>query len=684
MRFLDYFYLLVFLCVGCSNHSGGGDQTTTPATPTETPESSECLTNHSYTSGVMVSGTAVFYKRGLNITTSGATVTQAILGAPLTTFLPIQYAEVQVTDSAGQVIQCGKTNSSGQLKALDGSSNLTISNTAGTYTIKVFSRSHKTLSVPNGKTAFDFYLSVKKDIYSNELYALSTTTQSNGSSTSTVSLVAYADETHSSEITGGAFNIYNDILTAYNYLGQNTGTSNLTCLNPKLEVFWKAGFNPAQYLYPSEDPSSLSTLSYYVRGDNQLYINGGKLGNVTTQDTDHFDDAVIIHELGHHIEDVCGKMDSPGGTHYGLYRIDPRLAWSEGWGNFFGAHIIRNNIASINPDLSSQLSSADGWLYYLDTEGYSEGSQNNGAEMIRLTLSKPGTSPECNSSGTCYDKVYPVLNPGEGHTREVSISRSLFKNTNSCSSTCVNQNYFAYYWKAFENDSAQIGMGKSSYPFRSSARFYSRLNQAFSGSMPAAIDNILNTDEAQQRDGNSAYTNSGYATWAPYAVKLVSSGVAGATSPCPVKIFPRTQSSNTTNSLSDQRFSNHFYTLDLGNLTGVTEINLNVAQVAGSTVDFDLILLKEGYKFTEDCSAYDNSGACSTYQKMTGTDMVRYDRSNSTYPKKIQTLNSLSTGSYYLLNVRAYTGNQTILNTTEYSYTLKDQTGVYLCPTSPY
>ena len=665
----------------CSSSSSGNNSA--PASPTVSPESSECVTSYSYSSGVTVSGTAQFYKRGLQVSSSGASVTKMILGDILNTALPIAFAEIKVSDASGNIIQCGKTNSTGQLKALDGVSNLVISNSTGSYTIAVLSRSQHSLSVPSGKSSFKFYISVKKDIYSNEVYSLTDTFQSNGSSPVSVSLVATANDKSSTEIPGGAFNIYNDILTTYSYLAQNTGTSQLACLSSKLNIFWKAGFNPAQYLYPQEDPSTLSTISFYVRGDQELYINGGKLGNVTTVDTDHFDDTVIIHELGHHVEDVCGAMDSPGGAHYGIYRIDPRLAWSEGWGNFFGSHIIRNNLSSINPDLTATLTSLDGWLYYLDTEGYSDSQNTGGAELIRLNLSKSGTNPECISAGKCYDKVYPSLNPGEGHLREVSIARSLFKNTNSCTNNCINQNYFAHYWQSIENDSSKIGMGKSNYPFRSSIRFYNRLNATFSGSMPAAIDNVLNTDEAQQRDGDSSYTSGGYLTWVPYAVKLVSSGIT-ASSPCPLKIQPRSQSSSTTNLLSDQRFSNHFYSVDSSLLTSTSEIKLEVTQVAGSSVDFDLILWKEDYRFTEDCSAYNTSGDCTTYEKMTSSDMLRHDRTVNTYPKKVQTLNQLTSSGNYLLNIRAYTANKNILNTTEYIYTLKNQAGVYLCPSSTF
>lgn len=677
MKIFNYLSILIFIS-GCSKLNTGSDT----ATPTVADELAECTTSTTYSSPVTITGTASFYKRGLDVTLGGGgtTVTTMTLGAPAATALPIKFAEVRVLNSGGTVVQCGVTNSSGALKALDGFSALSIPNTAGTYTVQVLSRANYTIAPGGGKPSYKLYVSVKSDIYANSVYTLSSTVTSTGSGSFATTLTAYARESQSSEVNGGAFNIYNNIATTYNYLGQNTSTSDLSCLNPKLDVYWKAGFNPAQYAYPSESPSDLDPLSFYVRGDNQLFISGGRLGNVSSEDTDHFDDAVIIHELGHHIEDVCGKMDSPGGTHYGLYRIDARLAWSEGWGNYFGAHQIRKNLSSINPDVAANLP-ASGWLYYLDTMGYNDGSVTTGDEYIKINLNKAGNNPEsvATSNGTRYfDKVDAATNPGEGLFRETSIARSLFKISNNCTS-CANES-FSYLWKAFENDPAGVGMGKSIYPFRSAARFYSRLYQAYSGTVPAAVDTILNSDEAQQRETNAAYTVGGYSIHIPYGIKLVPS--VGA---CNLKIQPRQDTGLDANYLSDQRFSNQFYYVDLSALPGVTEIRLTSARVAGTlNIDIDPILYSEDYSFDNDCTSYYSNGQCATASKISnGADMVRADRATGNGLKTLS-LSGLSSSSKYMLNVRAYTTGKTILTTTEYSYVLTDQSGGYLCPDSAY
>lgn len=661
---------------------GGGRFASAPATfqcPSTSAEIAEC--NATIAPGaapVTVSGTAQFYKRTTTLQSGSL-----ILGAPIPSTLPIKFAEVRVLGSAGNVIQCGSTNASGALMAVNGVSNLQIPNTAGTYTVEVLSRANHAMDVSgvSGKPAFQLYTSVKSDFCNNELHKISASITSDGVTASPPTLTAFARESESSgQIQGGAFNIYNDLVTTYEYLANNTGTINISCLNPKLNIYWQAGFNPAQYVYPNESPSTVPNISFYLRGQNELYINGGKLGNVSTADTDHFDDAVIIHEIGHHIEDVCGKMDSPGGTHNGLFRIDPRLAWSEGWGNYMGTHIIKNNLNSINPDPAlSTILGAPGWVYYLDTKGYKDGLSGTASEIIKVDLTRAASDAEivtnnfpfaatCGTEDLCFDKVDPIANPGEGHFREVSIARSLFKITNTCASGCTNHSdYYDEVWKSLDKIT---GMGQSIYPFRSSVRFYERLHSAFSNLTPAAIDSILNTDEAQQRNGNADYTISGNLTWPAYGIKLAPTMTA-----CSLEIRPRNEDAVVTDVFSDQRYSNHFYYIDKAtSLPNIISITLNGTQLAGTSLDLDLILYQEGYSFVTD-----NAGAKTT----SSSQFVRSARGSGFVNKTISSLDTLNSAAAYLLNVRAFTTGTTVLSSTRYTYTLTtNNAGEYLCPTT--
>ena len=277
---------------------------TTAGITVATAESEYCSTVTTYTTATTVTGSAQFYYRALNTTTG-------LTGSPVVEV--IKFAEVRAVNSSGATVQCGTT-------AIDGSINLNLPRIAGTYTISVYSRSlNNSVNV-----------SVLEDPASNAPYSISgTVTITSDSVTASLgTLYAYARTAESEKIEGGAFNIHYNIWNANQYLRANSG--NASFVAPKVTVYWKAGLNPYSYF---GSPTSL--ISFYQSGQRKLYILGGYNGNVKTVDTDHFDNSIILHEYGHFLEDVYAISESPGGSHSGAATIDPRLAWSEGWANFF-------------------------------------------------------------------------------------------------------------------------------------------------------------------------------------------------------------------------------------------------------------------------------------------------------------------------------------------------------------
>jgi len=56
-------------------------------------------------------------------------------------------------------------------------------------------------------------------------------------------------------------------------------------------------------------------------------------------DTDEYDIQVIAHEFAHYVEFAFGRSDSIGGPHRFGDRLDPRVAWSEGWGYFWAGFV---------------------------------------------------------------------------------------------------------------------------------------------------------------------------------------------------------------------------------------------------------------------------------------------------------------------------------------------------------
>ncbi len=128
---------------------------------------------------------------------------------------------------------------------------------------------------------------------------------------------------------------------------------------PPVRAFWQPGNYRGTYYCAGYDSS------WCPRGPGMYIYSEGDGG-----DTDEFDDDVLWHEFSHLLADTLSRDDSPGGCHYlGWNDLDMRLAWSEGWGDFFPA-AVKAWLAA-DPLLSSRLSLGDGVApsVYVDTSG---------------------------------------------------------------------------------------------------------------------------------------------------------------------------------------------------------------------------------------------------------------------------------------------------------------------------
>jgi hypothetical protein len=674
-----------------------------------------CDTNYNYTKTTTLSGTAQFYKRGVNVVVEAGKLKNMFLGDPVSTPLPIRFAEVAVYDWTNRIIQCGRTDDSGFLKALDGTSDLKIPAKAGDYTVRVFSRITKTFDNSlAGKADTDVNVAVKRDIYTNELYFISAVASSNGADDSSVNLTAFARQSDSIGVEGGAFNILNSLYTAYDYINSNTPTVNTTCVNEKLNVYWKLGFNPLQYYYPEKDPETLSPNSFYIEDGNQLFISGGRLGNINLERTDHFGDYVIIHELGHHIESLCGSLLSPGGEHFIISRQDPRLVWAEGWANYFSAKVINNRINELDPDFSAKMNAAGltdtSWTYFFGSIGFSDSIQNigNGTGFM-FDLKKEGKNPDSWQWGSLFgipfDQVDPNRYPGEGHFREGAITRGLFKLSNSCeSAACINKNNltplnFGQMWRAMDSIT---GVGQSGlYPFKSSAQFLEILKNdivtsaTWNALSPSATSyatfNAKNTSEALHIVSDNAFRTvsapSNIHSWRTYGERLYTTGSPSVCGIGRTFIEPRPDDPFLTSVNSDQRYSNHNYLINELLIDGVDEIRVTFLkqEPTGTNTEFDLLVFQGNYFFNGDytCVTKDSSGQCTGYTASRGvtSDVVKSDRRSGIIATKvISGLDALDPTIPYLLNIRAYTANKSISTTTSYEYIITDKNGNRLCP----
>ena len=142
------------------------------------------------------------------------------------------------------------------------------------------------------------------------------------SATTTLNLRAQSGWTGSSygaPRAAGPFAILDAMLSAANaFLAVAPSTT-----FPELRANWSAGNQAGTYYDPQAQ---------------QLYI----LGQADV-DTDEYDSHVVVHEWGHYYEDRLSRADSPGGPHGLGDQKDPRLAFSEGWGNALGAIALYPN-----------------------------------------------------------------------------------------------------------------------------------------------------------------------------------------------------------------------------------------------------------------------------------------------------------------------------------------------------
>jgi hypothetical protein len=154
---------------------------------------------------------------------------------------------------------------------------------------------------------------------------------------------------------------------------------------PKLLVNWS-----------EKNTSSLIGTSHW--DGTELYILGD--ANV---DTDEYDQHVIIHEWGHFFESTIGRSESDGGRHTDGDVLDPRVAFSEGWGNALSAMVLFPD--SVYKDTSGLNQSTTGILFDID---------KNNVEQTNHLDYKIGWFSE----GSVQAIIYDIFDPLASDTNE--------------------------------------------------------------------------------------------------------------------------------------------------------------------------------------------------------------------------------------------------------------------------
>lgn len=475
-------------------------------------ESTRCVNNLQGNSntGPFVTGIAEFSPR--RVTVSGLTTPNADI--------PVEAAEINILRN-GQIIQCGQTD-------IDGSFQLKLPRNAATYEIRIFARS----------ATNDPQISILRSPSTNEPHYMSR------AFTMTPDLtdidLGGIKATHLGDIEAGAFNIYAQLLAASQRLTTLTSSCSASGCHsmfplPKVRVYWQKGFNPVSYL-PGFSSDETSGLSFFYPCDDSIYILGGINGNTESADTDHFDNSVIIHEFAHFIEDALGIADSPGGQHDINSKIDPRLAWSEGFANFFQSAMLQSEF------YRDTYGNSDGTTGFLINENLDTGTGDMGTEL------------------------------GEGNFRELAISRSLWRSIQSSPGLP-----FASVWQTVSSTTANGFASPQTY-FRNFGLFLKRLINF----TPSGVDlNPLLTQEFQ------------LASEIDFASKL---RPGNSTCSITVELVPEENVSAVVD--SDLFSSNDFYQLAHGGGSFSIEIEYSQINVAQPTTLF-AYLYKDSFTYGE-------------------------------------------------------------------------------------
>jgi hypothetical protein len=137
---------------------------------------------------------------------------------------------------------------------------------------------------------------------------------------------------------------------------------------------------PVNIFWSTRNTKALIGTTYFNFINNTAYILGDRAA-----DSDEYDDSVIAHEYAHMLAARFSRDDSPGHAHGIGDMLDPRVAWSEGWANFFSS-AVRNDAV------------------YRDSMG------PNGTRLLRYDLEenipvgdKPGYWSEASVQGLLWD-----------------------------------------------------------------------------------------------------------------------------------------------------------------------------------------------------------------------------------------------------------------------------------------
>lgn len=238
-----------------------------------------------------------------------------------------------------------------QVRVVEGTTVLATTNTAadGAYALTFTATGSAALSVQVLAKTSTPPITVQDNTSQNAVWALGAPIPSGGGTVDLRATHGWAGTAFTpGQRTSGPFAILDSTYTAASAFLAARPSLNF----PLLKVNWS----------PNNTTDSNGTVaqgflgtSYFDGELNEIFVVG-KDG----VDTDEYDNHVIVHEWGHYFEANVSRSDSLGGDHSSGDVLDPREAFTEGWGNAASGMLLNDPIYA-DTYFTSGMIDAFGW-----------------------------------------------------------------------------------------------------------------------------------------------------------------------------------------------------------------------------------------------------------------------------------------------------------------------------------
>ena len=360
---------LTIMALGIVACGGGGSSstgsvtpppvTTIPTTPTPvttTPTATPTGAN------VTISGSVTFDHVPFNTSTNG-------LNFNAITQDPAPGLTVEAVNSAGTIIQSSSTDGNGD------------------YSLSVPDNTNVRIRVKAEllqTTGAQWNVRVVDNTSSDALYAFQGSLTSSGATDSIRNLNAasgWGGSSYTSTRVAGPFAILAPIYESM----QRIVAIDPDVVFPFIDFSWSVNNVPSTNFNIASGDIGTSSYVTSSNGDRRILILGA-----ANNDTDEYDEHVVIHEWGHYFEDQLSRSDSIGGQHGLADRLDPRVALGEGFGNAL------SGMMTDDPFYRDSLGSAQSQGFFINVENNNnenEGWYNEGSTQSILYDCLLYTSP---------------------------------------------------------------------------------------------------------------------------------------------------------------------------------------------------------------------------------------------------------------------------------------------------